>query len=104
MPSFEEPFGLVFAEAMAMGKPVVALASGGALEVVADGETGLLSPPGDAGALADNISRLLADPALRESMGRAGRERVERLFRSERLCEDYAAFYHSLAAAGAASA
>jgi glycosyltransferase involved in cell wall biosynthesis len=96
MPSFEEPFGLVFAEAMAMSKPVVALSSGGALEVVADGETGLLSPPGDAVALADNISLLLGDPALRDRMGRAGRERVERLFRPERLCEDYAAFYRAL--------
>jgi type III pantothenate kinase len=99
MPSFEEPFGLVFAEAMAMGKPVVALASGGALEVVADGETGLLSPPGDAAALAANISLLLADPERRDRMGRAGRDRVERLFRPERLCGDYAALCHTLVSA-----
>ncbi len=59
MPSFEEPFGLVFAEAMAMQLPVVALDSGGTPEVVEDGATGLLSQPNDTEALARNLLALV---------------------------------------------
>jgi len=65
LPSFEEPFGLVFAEAMAMKRPVVALTNGGTPEVVEHGKCGLLSRPGDIDALAANLIRLLDDPALR---------------------------------------
>ena len=63
MPSFEEPFGLVFCEAMAMERPVVALESGGTLEVVEHGRTGMLSPPGDFEALAANLMALLVIPS-----------------------------------------
>jgi len=73
-----EGFGLVFAEAAAYGKPVIAGDSGGAREAVVDGETGLLVPPGDAGALAEALVRLLSDAGLRERMGAAGRDRVAR--------------------------
>ena len=59
MPSFEEPFGLVYAEAMAMKKPVIAIDSGGTPEVVEHGKSGLLSPEGDDAALAANIKRLI---------------------------------------------
>jgi glycosyltransferase involved in cell wall biosynthesis len=96
MPSFEEPFGLVFAEAMAMCRPVVAISSGGALEVVSDGETGLLSPPGDPDALAENLCRILGDRTLGLQMGRAGRRRVEKEFSPERLSSDFAQLYTSL--------
>ena len=75
MPSFEEPFGLVFAEAMAMRIPVVALDNGGTKEVVIHGETGLLSPPGDHERLVAHILALLDDPGLRARMGAAGRSR-----------------------------
>jgi glycosyltransferase involved in cell wall biosynthesis len=88
MPSFEEPFGLVFAEAMAMELPVVALDSGGTPEVVAHGTTGLLSQPDDAEALARNLLTLVRDPALRARMGAAGRGRVEEKFTIDRMaCE-----------------
>src|SRR3989442_221995 len=73
LPSFEEPFGLVFAEAMAMKRPVVALTNGGTPEVVEHGKCGLLSPPGDVDALAANLLRLLGDPALRTQFGEYGR-------------------------------
>ena len=73
LPSFEEPFGLVFAEAMAMKRPVVALTNGGTPEVVEHGKCGLLSPPGDIDALAANLLRLLDDPALRTQFGEYGR-------------------------------
>jgi glycosyltransferase involved in cell wall biosynthesis/O-antigen ligase len=75
-----EPFGLVLLEAMASGKPVIATAHGGPLEIVADGETGFLVPPGDAAALAEAIERLAKDPQLRVRMGAASRARAETMF------------------------
>jgi glycosyltransferase involved in cell wall biosynthesis len=67
-------------EAMAAGLPVVASAVGGLAELVVDGETGLLVPPGDADALAGALERLLGDGRLRRQMGAAGRSRAEELF------------------------
>lgn len=96
MPSFEEPFGLVFLEAMAMGKPVVGIDNGGTPEVVAHGETGLLSPPWDVPALAQNIVRLLDEPALAERMGQRGRERVLSQFNPERMAEEAGAAYATI--------
>jgi glycosyltransferase involved in cell wall biosynthesis len=78
-----EPFGLVAVEAMAAGKPVVAAAHGGLLDIVEDGNTGLLVPPGDAAALAGALSRLADDEGLRRRMGDAGRERQRRLFTAD---------------------
>jgi glycosyltransferase involved in cell wall biosynthesis len=71
-----EPFGLVALEAMAAGKPVVASAVGGLADLVVDGATGILVPPGDVEALRGAIARLLGDPLLREKMGQAGRARA----------------------------
>jgi glycosyltransferase involved in cell wall biosynthesis len=76
VPSRREGFGLVAAEAMAHGKPVVASAVGGLLDLVVDGETGLLVPPGDVEALRRALERLLADRELRRSLGAAGRARA----------------------------
>jgi glycosyltransferase involved in cell wall biosynthesis len=78
-PSRREGFGLVCAEAMAHGRPVVATAVGGLAELVVDGETGLLVEPGDPRALRAAIDRLLADRDLRRRMGAAGRERIREL-------------------------
>jgi glycosyltransferase involved in cell wall biosynthesis len=77
-PSFREGFGVVCAEAMAHGRPVVASAVGGLRDLVADGETGFLVPPGDVSALREALERLLGDPELRKRMGAAGRERARR--------------------------
>lgn len=76
----EEAFGMVFAEAQAMAKPVVSFSSGGIGEAVQHGETGLLSPERDWRALAQNLSFLLKNADLRRKFGMAGRERVLRLF------------------------
>src|SRR5438046_4956404 len=76
-PSVYEPFGLINLEAMACETPVVASAVGGILEVVVDGETGLLVEPARPDVLAEALTRVLANPALGRSMGRAGRRRVE---------------------------
>jgi glycosyltransferase involved in cell wall biosynthesis len=78
-----EPFGLVLVEAMASAKPVVATAHGGPLDIILDGQTGLLVPPGDAQALAAALERLIADPGLRAAMGAAGRKRAEAQFAFE---------------------
>jgi glycosyltransferase involved in cell wall biosynthesis len=75
-----EPFGRVLIEAMALGRPLVAPREGGPLEIVVDGETGLLVPPRDPAALAAAIDRLVGDPALRRRMGDAGRARVDAVF------------------------
>ena len=75
-----EPFGRVLIEAMALSRPLVAPREGGPLEIVVDGETGLLVAPRDATALAQGIDRLVADPVLRRRMGEAGRARVEAVF------------------------
>ena len=78
-PSHREGFGVVCAEAMAHGRPVVAGAVGGLLDLVVDGETGLLVPPRDAAALRAALERLLADGALRRRLGAAGRDRARRI-------------------------
>jgi glycosyltransferase involved in cell wall biosynthesis len=79
-PSRREGFGMVCAEAMAHGRPVVATAVGGLLDLVVHEQTGLLVPAGDAGALRTSLERLLADAALRRSLGAAARERIARHF------------------------
>ncbi len=71
-PSLWESFGLVFLEAMAQGKAVVGTTAGGIPEVVEDGLTGLLVPPGDANALAGAVLSLIGDPDRCAAMGRAG--------------------------------
>nr|WP_246430756.1 glycosyltransferase family 4 protein [Streptomyces rectiverticillatus] len=77
VPSLYEGFSLPAAEAMATGTPLAAT-TGGAIPEVAgpDGETCLAVPPGDSGALASALDRLLGDPGLRRRLGAAGRERV----------------------------
>jgi glycosyltransferase involved in cell wall biosynthesis len=80
VPSYREGFGVVCAEAMAHGRPVVASAVGGLLDLVVDGETGVHVPPGDVAALRSGLQRLLADPDLRRRMGKAGRARVRERF------------------------
>jgi glycosyltransferase involved in cell wall biosynthesis len=96
LPSFEEPFGLVFLEAMAMARPVIAIGNGGTPEVVEHGKSGLLSAPWDVPGLAANISQLLADPALRARMGLHGRERVLDYFNAHRMASDAARAYEAV--------
>lgn len=96
MPSWEEPFGLVVTEAMAMQKPVVGFASGALPEIVTDGVEGLLVPPKDTGALADALIQLLRDPARRAEMGRRGRERVLRDFTPRRQADEVEQIYRSV--------
>jgi len=79
-PSRNEPFGLAIAEASAAGLPVVAYAEGAVPEIVADGQTGLLAPPGDVDGLATRLAMLINDPARGRMMGAAGRQRIAEHF------------------------
>jgi len=85
VPSLAEGFGLVAAEALAAGRPVVASDVGGLPEVVKHGETGLLVPPDDAEALADAIARIMDDSSLGERLARTGKADVRERFSTERF-------------------
>jgi phosphatidylinositol alpha-1,6-mannosyltransferase len=78
-----EGFGIVYLEASAAGRPVVAGRSGGVEDAVEDGVSGILVDPEDPGALVEALTRLLRDPDLRRRMARAGRERVVTRFSRE---------------------
>jgi phosphatidylinositol alpha-1,6-mannosyltransferase len=82
-----EGFGMVYLEANASGRPVLAADSGGIAEAVADGVSGLMVPPDDPAAAAEAIVRLLRDPALRRRLGEAGRRRAEEEFSWTRQAE-----------------
>ena len=80
LPSFAEGVPVVLMEAMAAGLPVIATRIAGIPELVQDGVSGLLVPPGNAPALAKAILDALADPAKKTAMGQAGRAKVTRDF------------------------
>ncbi|MDK1030507.1 MAG: glycosyltransferase family 4 protein [Planctomycetia bacterium] len=89
----EEPFGLVPIEGMACEKPVVVSASGGLVESVVDGETGYIVKKADSDALADRIGKLLEDKELATRMGKAGRQRVLKLFTRQRMTRQVVSLY-----------
>jgi starch synthase len=110
-PSIYEPLGIVNLEAMACETAVVATATGGIVEVVVEGETGLLVPFSPAGGgqlgprdpddyvtdLTERVNALVADPARAAAMGRAGRERVVAEFSWGRIAQRTAELYERLA-------
>jgi glycosyltransferase involved in cell wall biosynthesis len=98
IPSLEEGFGIPAAEAMGCEVAVVASDAGGLPEVVEHGVTGLVVARGDAGALAQAIGSLLADPDRRRAMGQAGRERALRLFDWDRSAEQFEQLYREVGA------
>lgn len=96
-PSRWEGFGLVLLEAMSHRLPIIGSTAGAIPEVVADGETGFLPPPGDPAALAAPLEALLADPALRRRMGEAGKTRLETVFSVGKMVDETVAFYEEVA-------
>lgn len=96
-PSEQESFGVSVLEASASEKPVVVSNVGGLPEVVEDGVTGLVVRPRDPAATAEAIDRLVLDPALRLRMGRAGRERVARLYAWEHCVDLMLGYYERVA-------
>jgi glycosyltransferase involved in cell wall biosynthesis len=99
LPSVAEAFGLVLAEALYLGVPVVATRVGGIPEIVDDGIDGVLVPPADSGVLAEAIAGLLRDPERRRRLAGAGREKVVARFRFENMVRSYEALYERLVAA-----
>jgi glycosyltransferase involved in cell wall biosynthesis len=102
LPSLTESMPNSVLEAMSAGRPVIASAVGGLKELVRHGETGLLIPPKDPGALASHIVHLLAEPELRERMGRAARMRAESEFDINRAAQGLEAIYDELLERGSA--
>jgi glycosyltransferase involved in cell wall biosynthesis len=92
-----EGLGVVLVEAMSHGRPVVASRSGGIVDAVEDGRTGLLVPPNDEETLARALLRLLDDGGLAAKMGAAGRERARRLFSWEAIAERHLELYRGAA-------
>lgn len=80
-------------EAMAMALPVVSTPVGGVPELLEDGVSGVLVPPGDAEALADAVAELIADPERRRRLGRAARARIEERFDARRTAERFRALF-----------
>jgi rhamnosyl/mannosyltransferase len=103
--SVEEMFGLVVLEAMAAGRPVITSAvPTGVREVNVPGETGLEVPVHDVRSLAEALDALARDPFLREKMGDAGRQRVEKLFTRQLMAERHVALYERVVAYSPTSA
>ncbi len=96
LPSRREGLPVVLMEAAAMGLPAIASDIRGCRDVVSGGETGLLAPPGNVGALADAITQMLADKALAARMGMAARRRAEALFDQRQVWADTDAEYRTL--------
>jgi glycosyltransferase involved in cell wall biosynthesis len=98
MASRWEGFGLVFAEAMAAARPVVATRVSAVPEVVADGESGILVEPGDVVGLSSAIVRVLSDRPLSGRMGVAGYRRVRERFGASRMVDETIAVYRDVLA------
>ena len=103
MSSVTEGLGTSVLDAMAAGLAVVGTRAGGIPESVVDGSTGLLTPPGDAPALARAIADLLRDAPRRRAFGAAGRRRARAEFGAGRMVAETAAVYGVVAGAGHAS-
>lgn len=95
-PALQEGLGVAALQAGAAGVPVVGGKAGGIPEVIEDGRTGILCPPGDAGAVADAIARLLHDPDAAQAMGKRARERIESHFSVDAMVEGNLDVYRSV--------
>lgn len=95
-PALMEGLGVSLLQASAAGVPIIASRAGGMPEAVADGESGLLVPPGDAKALAAAVGLLVDNPKRRRRLGECGRLRIERDFSVARMIEDNLSVYREL--------
>lgn len=93
---WDEPFGNVTTEAMMRGTAVIASAVGAQPEIVEEGVTGFLIPPGDVASLASALVRLLSNAELSEQMGQAGRQRALNYFSENQCTENFLELYQQL--------
>ncbi len=95
-PTLDEALGMSAVEAQACGLPAVASRTGGVPDVIEDGVTGILAPPGEVEPLAAGLRRLIEDPALRSRYADAARRRTEAKFAIETTVSRYADLFRSL--------
>ncbi|MBT5457014.1 MAG: glycosyltransferase, partial [Rhodospirillaceae bacterium] len=98
LPSRNEGISNTILEAMACGLPVIATAVGGNVELVTEGETGALIPPGDPQALAQTLKQYLDEPRLITHQGKAARTRAENLFDLDVMVKNYLSVYDDILA------
>lgn len=96
VPSLREAFGLAALEALALGRPVIASRAGGLPELIQDGVSGRLVPPGNADALVEAVLETLADPARTVEWGEAGRHAVWSRYRAEVILPQWVELYRKL--------
>lgn len=96
LPADHEPFGRIVAEAMAAGKPVVSVRSGAIPEIIENNISGCLVQPGDCGAMAQNVCRILKDKDLASSIGEKGKLRISQNFTIQRTVEEFEKLMASL--------
>jgi glycosyltransferase involved in cell wall biosynthesis len=92
-----EPFGRVILEGMLLGKPVIATAAGGVPELIDDGRTGFLVPPGNASALADCLRRVLSAPDDARAIGARARDWARQNFSLARQVSEMSEIYEGAA-------
>lgn len=95
-PSRYESFGLIYIEAMSYGKPVIGLKAGGAMDIIADNQNGLLAEPEDVSSLVLQLSRLIENHTLRKELGTDARKTVEDKFSDEQLASNSIAYYQEV--------
>ena len=101
MPAIDEGLGLTAVESLLSETPVVAFESGGVTDIVIDGETGVLVPPGDVAWLAASLDRLLANPTGLRQLGRQGRIHALAMFGTEAVARQYSEIYRAALTKGA---
>jgi glycosyltransferase involved in cell wall biosynthesis len=95
-----EGLGVVLLEAMNYSVPVIASEIGGITDIVQHDRNGILVPPGDEGALAHALTRVLNDSALSRQLGEAGRQRLHEAFSWDRIVDRWEAIYRGVVSAG----
>ncbi len=96
LPSVAEAFGVVFAEAIYLGVPIVATKIGGIPEIVTDGVDGILIPPADSEAIAETVADLINHPEKLKSLANTGQQKVIERFEFEDMTRKYEAVYENL--------
>jgi glycosyltransferase involved in cell wall biosynthesis len=95
MPAIDEGLGLTAVESLLSETPVVAFESGGVTDIVIDGKTGVLVPPGDVAALAAALDAALADPSRLRELGRRGRQHALDVFGTDAVARQYSQIYRA---------